>query len=148
MSPVQARGEPVGPASDLFSLGILLQELFEERRAYDEVAPPNCGRPPGERRPPGPGWSLSGGGDSRWLGSCTKSPRRRPRRRKEEVMAEAERIDVERAAERVRTGDALLACAYDDEEKCRRLALRGSISLAELRDRDVSRDREIIFYCA
>ncbi len=34
MSPEQARGEPVTAASDLFSLGLLLQELFTGRSAY------------------------------------------------------------------------------------------------------------------
>lgn len=73
-----------------------------------------------------------------------------PKRRggKESTMAEVERIDVERTRERVKAGEALLVCAYDDEEKCRKLALEGSISLAELEDRDVPKDREIIFYCS
>ncbi len=35
MSPEQARGEPVTAASDCYSLGLLLQELFTGRPAYD-----------------------------------------------------------------------------------------------------------------
>ncbi|MCB1033038.1 MAG: serine/threonine protein kinase [Acidobacteria bacterium] len=35
MSPEQARGEPVSSASDVYSFGILLQELFTGQRAYD-----------------------------------------------------------------------------------------------------------------
>jgi serine/threonine-protein kinase len=35
MSPEQARGEPVGPASDVYSFGLLLQRLFTGRSPYD-----------------------------------------------------------------------------------------------------------------
>ncbi len=35
MSPEQARGEPVTPASDMYTLGLLLQELFTGERPYD-----------------------------------------------------------------------------------------------------------------
>jgi hypothetical protein len=59
------------------------------------------------------------------------------------------RIDVEEARQRVTAGTALLVCAYDDEEKCRRLALEGAISLARFRSLapSLGRDRELIFYC-
>jgi hypothetical protein len=45
---------------------------------------------------------------------------------------------------------ALLVCAYEDEEKCQRHHLRGSISLTELEQRlpQLHGDQEIIFYCA
>jgi len=48
----------------------------------------------------------------------------------------------------VKADEALIVCAYDDEDKCEELSLEGSITLAELRQRDVSRERELIFYCA
>lgn len=35
MSPEQARGEEVGPAGDIYSLGLLLQELFTGRQAFE-----------------------------------------------------------------------------------------------------------------
>lgn len=57
------------------------------------------------------------------------------------------RIPPDEARRRVEDG-ALLVCAYDDEEKCRQLALEGSISLAELQSMAVDPDQEIIFYCA
>jgi hypothetical protein len=64
------------------------------------------------------------------------------------IVANAERIDAERARERVQSGDALLVCAYDDEEKCRKLGLEEALTLADLQARDVPRDREIVFVCA
>jgi hypothetical protein len=64
-------------------------------------------------------------------------------------MAEVERINVEEARRKTNSGDALLVCAYDDEEKCAAIKLEGSISLAGLAARLSSgpRDQEIIFYC-
>jgi hypothetical protein len=65
-------------------------------------------------------------------------------------MAQVERIEVDDARRNVRSGKALLVCAYDDEEKCNQARLEGSITLADLRARlaSVPKDREIIFYCA
>ena len=65
-------------------------------------------------------------------------------------MADIERIDVTTARRRTESGDALLVCAYDDDEKCGRFALDGAIFMSELRRRTKSldRDRELIFYCA
>jgi len=61
-----------------------------------------------------------------------------------------DRIDVADAYPRVTSGQALLVCAYEDEQKCRQLNLQGSISLARFESMapTLTKDRELIFYCA
>ena len=65
-------------------------------------------------------------------------------------MTDTVRIGVEDARRDVASGRALLVCAYADEAKCRKLALDGSISLAEFESRlpSLSKSQEIIFFCA
>lgn len=63
-------------------------------------------------------------------------------------MAEAQRIEAENARRKVVSGDALLVCAYEDEEKCRAFGIEEALSLDQLQARDVDRDREIVFFCA
>ena len=65
-------------------------------------------------------------------------------------MTEPERIRPEETFEKLKAGTALLVCAYDDEEKFKRLRLEGAISFNELRSRlgALPKDQEIIFYCA
>jgi hypothetical protein len=50
----------------------------------------------------------------------------------------------------VAQGRALLVCAYEDEDKCRRLKLEGAHTLRELEVgmATLPRAQEIIFYCA
>ena len=60
----------------------------------------------------------------------------------------APRIDVHHARVRSATGQALLVCAYDDEDKCATIRLADSISIAELRRRHVDPQSEIILYCS
>ena len=64
-------------------------------------------------------------------------------------MAEIERIDVEAARRKAQAGEALLVCAYNDEQKCDRMKLDGALTLAELRRRvsALPKEQEIIFYC-
>jgi hypothetical protein len=64
-------------------------------------------------------------------------------------MTEIPRIEVQEARRRVAAGRALLVCAYDDEEKCRQLALEGAISLARFRSLlpTLPQNRGLIFYC-
>jgi hypothetical protein len=65
-------------------------------------------------------------------------------------MAEVARIDPETARRNVKEGRAVLVCAYEDEEKCRKVALDGAMTLKqfEARASTLPRDRELIFYCA
>jgi rhodanese-related sulfurtransferase len=61
-----------------------------------------------------------------------------------------ERIDPVQARAHVISGNALLVCAYDDQEKFRQNHLEGALSLQDLRaiEDELPRSREIIFYCA
>lgn len=65
-------------------------------------------------------------------------------------MAEPIRISPEEVRRQVTSGSALLVCAYEDEEKCKKLHLEGSISLTEFKSKlsALAKDQEIIFYCA
>jgi hypothetical protein len=60
------------------------------------------------------------------------------------------RVSVATARSRVATGDALLVCAYDSDAKFVANQLAGAIPLSEFTTilTTVSKDREIIFYCA
>lgn len=62
----------------------------------------------------------------------------------------SDRIDVQHAHDDMETQNALLVCAYESEEKFRQNHLEGALSLEELRamQSTLSRDRELIFYCA
>ena len=64
--------------------------------------------------------------------------------------ADVERISPDEARRKTQSGQALLVCAYEDEDKCRRMNLQGAIPLRELREKlpTLPRDRELIFYCA
>jgi len=63
---------------------------------------------------------------------------------------ESERISSEEAYEKVKSGKCTLVCAYEDEQKCKVMALEGAISLGEFKQRlpSLSRDQVIVFYCA
>ena len=65
-------------------------------------------------------------------------------------MADVSRIGVEEARRKVSAGRALLVCAYDDEQKCSKISLQGSINMAQFTSRvaTLTQDQEIIFYCA
>jgi hypothetical protein len=65
-------------------------------------------------------------------------------------MNEVPRITPEEIYPKLRSGDALLVCAYDDDAKFRRNRLEGAIPLAEFRSLrpTLPKGREIVFYCA
>lgn len=63
-------------------------------------------------------------------------------------MADIERISAQQAHTKIKANQALLVCAYEDEAKCQKLNLEGSISFASLQSRTASlpKTQEIIFY--
>jgi hypothetical protein len=63
---------------------------------------------------------------------------------------DVERVTVEDARREVEAGRALLVCAYDDAEKCRKLRLENAIALHDLQRRvdSVPHNQTLIFYCA
>ena len=65
-------------------------------------------------------------------------------------MLDPVRISPEEVSHKVTSGAALLVCAYEDDEKCKRLHLEGAIFLMEFKSRlsSLLKDQELIFYCA
>lgn len=66
------------------------------------------------------------------------------------MLATAERISPKQAHEHMEKSGAMLVCAYDSDEKCRKYHLEGAVHLEELKNQEgsIARDRELIFYCA
>ena len=60
------------------------------------------------------------------------------------------RISPAEARRRVQHGQALLVCGYEDDNKCRSMALEGAITLNELRQLlpSLAKSQDLIFYCA
>jgi rhodanese-related sulfurtransferase len=65
-------------------------------------------------------------------------------------VREAPRIKVEEARQKILSGKSLLVCAYDDDARFNRLRLDGAVPLKEFQANvgELSKDKEIIFYCA
>jgi rhodanese-related sulfurtransferase len=63
-------------------------------------------------------------------------------------MTEPVRISPEEARKKILSNEAILVCAYEEEEKFRKMHLEGAISLNEFKTRvsSLSKEREIIFY--
>jgi hypothetical protein len=69
---------------------------------------------------------------------------------KEAAMVEVPRITPEEARAKVQSGQALLVCGYEEPEKFAAMHIEGAISIQEFRKLrpTLSKDQEIIFYCA
>jgi hypothetical protein len=65
-------------------------------------------------------------------------------------MGQVERVSPQAIRHAIQSGNALLVCAYEDEEKCRKMNLEGSITLQEFRSRmpSLPKEKEIVLYCA
>ena len=65
-------------------------------------------------------------------------------------MEEPQRVSPEEVRQKVKEEKALLVCAYEDEEKFKKMRLEGAISLCEFKLRlpSLTKNQEIVFYCA
>jgi len=63
-------------------------------------------------------------------------------------MVEPKRVSAEEVHEKLKAGNALLVCAYEDESKFKKMGLQGAISLNEFKSKlpSLAKDQEIIFY--
>jgi len=68
----------------------------------------------------------------------------------EGAIIAAPRISPQDTYRQVSSGQAILVCAYADEERCNTMMLQGAISLKEFESRlpNIKKDQPIIFYCA
>jgi hypothetical protein len=66
------------------------------------------------------------------------------------MTADVERIGVSAARAKIAQGKALLVCGYEDDTKCRKGRLEGSIPFARFASmaQTLPKNQEIIFYCA
>lgn len=64
-------------------------------------------------------------------------------------MAEARRISVQEARNKVQSGEAIFVCAYDSEEMCGGIRLEKALTLGEFNARlsETPKEKELIFYC-
>lgn len=70
---------------------------------------------------------------------------------KENLMSrQTSTVEASEVRTRVRQGDAMLVCAYDDPEKFREYAIDDALSRQEFDQRlsQIPLDREVVFYCA
>ena len=65
-------------------------------------------------------------------------------------MHEPLRITPKEIYPKVRSGETLLVCAYDSDDKFRQVHLEGAIPLREFKSLlpALPKDREVVFYCA
>lgn len=65
-------------------------------------------------------------------------------------MLDIERVSAVDIRPRVQSGETLLVCAYDSDEKFKNNHLEGAISLSDFKGRvaQLAKDTELVFYCA
>jgi hypothetical protein len=65
-------------------------------------------------------------------------------------MTEPRRISPEEVYPKLKSGIAILVCAYEEDAKFKKLQLQGAISFNEFKSKlpSLSKDQEIVFYCA
>jgi hypothetical protein len=65
-------------------------------------------------------------------------------------MKKPKGIDPTQAREKVRSGRATLVCAYEEEDKCRKILLDGGDTFSRFQSvlPRLSKEEEIIFFCA
>ena len=63
-------------------------------------------------------------------------------------MKEPPRVAPEGVYQKLKSGNLLLVCAYEDEARFRTMQLEGAISLSEFRSRlsSLPKEQEIVFY--
>lgn len=63
-------------------------------------------------------------------------------------MTEPIRVTPEEAYEKLKSGKALLVCAYEDEAKFKAMQLEGAISFNEFKTKlpSLGKDQEVVFY--
>jgi hypothetical protein len=83
-----------------------------------------------------------------WIRRRLGAASRTGKKESELMSNEIERITPEEVRPKLEAGEALLVCAYEDDEKFRRMKLSGAISMSEFRARlpSLPRDMEIVFY--
>jgi rhodanese-related sulfurtransferase len=65
-------------------------------------------------------------------------------------MTRHARISPGKAKQKVKAAEALLVCAYEEDEKFKEMQLEGAVSYKEFKKKVASlpKDQEIIFYCS
>jgi hypothetical protein len=63
-------------------------------------------------------------------------------------MSEPIRVKPEEVYPKVKSGEAILVCAYNDDEEYKRINLEGSISLSEFYSKlpQYSKEQDIVFF--
>lgn len=65
-------------------------------------------------------------------------------------MAEPLRVSPAEIYQNVKDGKTLLVCGYEDDARFKQMHLEGAFSFAEFKAKlpSLSKDQEIVFYCA